>query len=78
MTAFKPYLAAIHMQELRHEAALERRARLARKGLAGVPTWRRSLGGLFASAARSIDPTVEAPAPNRTSAKEGGARAFAA
>lgn len=78
MNAFQPYLAAIHLNELRTEAALERRARLARKGLAGVPAWRRSLGGLFASAARSIDPTVEAPAPSRAAAKETGARAFAA
>jgi hypothetical protein len=77
MNAFKPYLAAIHLQELRDEAAQERRARLARKGTSGVPAWRRSLGGIFASAARSIDPTVET-APRRTSTKESGARAFAA
>ena len=78
MNAFKPYLAAIHIDELRDEAAQERRARLARKGNPGVPAWRRSLGGFFASAARSIDPTVATPAQNRTSTKESGARAFAA
>ena len=77
MNAFKPYLAAIHLQELRDEAAQERRARLARKGNPGVPAWRRSLGGFFASAARSIDPSVETPVRSR-SPKESGARAFAA
>lgn len=59
MNAFGPYLAAIHLQELLDDAALERRARLARKGQPGVPAWRRGLGSLFVSAARSLDPSVE-------------------
>jgi hypothetical protein len=78
MNAFQPYLAAIHLQELLDEASFERRARLARKAGSAVPGWRRNLGGLFASAARSIDPSVETPAPGRSSSKESGARAFAA
>lgn len=78
MNFFKPYLAAIHLQELLDEAARERRAMLAHKGQPGVPGWRRNLGGLFASAARSLDPTVDAPSPNRGATKESGARAFAA
>lgn len=77
MNAFQPYLAAIHLQELRDEAARERRARIARKGANGVPPWRRSLGGLFVSAARSLDPSVEV-VTDRRPAKERGARAFAA
>jgi len=60
MNAFGPYLAAIHLQDLLDDAAVERRARLARKGLPGVPAWRRGLGSLFVSAARSLDPSVEA------------------
>ena len=44
MNAFGPYLAAIHLQDLLDDAALERRARLAHKGQSGVPAWRRSLG----------------------------------
>ena len=72
------YLAAIHVQELIDEAAIERRGRLVRKGQSRVPAWRRSLGGLFVSAARSIDPTIEATGHNRRSTEGGGARAIAA
>ena len=60
MNAFGPYLAAIHLQDLLDDAAVERRARLARKGQPGVPAWRRGLGSLFVTAARSLDPSVEA------------------
>ena len=67
MNAFGPYLAAIHLQDLLDDAALERRARLARKGQSGVPAWRRGLGSLFVTAARSLDPSVEAPTTKRSS-----------
>ena len=71
MDAFKAYLATIHLQDLLDDAAIERRARLAPKGQAGVPAWRRGLGSLFVSAARSLDPGVEAesqrPQPTKTS-----------
>jgi hypothetical protein len=76
MNGFGPYLATIHLQDLLDDAALQRRARLARKGHAGVPAWRRSLGGLFVTAARTIDPSVATPTPSRTG-KRPGARAMA-
>jgi hypothetical protein len=77
MHPFAPYLAAIHLQDLLDDAALERRARLARKGQSGVPAWRRSLGGLFVSAGRSLDPSVDARLPRRP-AEGSGPRAIAA
>lgn len=76
VNAFGPYLAAIHLQDLLDDAALERRARLARKGHSGVPAWRRGLGGVFAVAARSLDPGIDARQAAR-STKAGGARATA-
>lgn len=77
MNAFGPYLAAIHLQDLLDEAALERRARLARKGQPGVPAWRRGLGSLFVTAARSLDPSVEAQSRSRRSTETSRARATA-
>jgi len=66
MNALAPYLAAMHQQNLLEQAELDRLARQARSSNPEVATWRRNLGGgarrlsgLFASAARSIDPTVE-------------------
>jgi hypothetical protein len=58
MNVFVPYLAALHQQDLLEQAELYRRSKL---GTASQPTpaWRRTLGGLFASAARSLDPSVE-------------------
>jgi hypothetical protein len=76
MNAFGPYLAAIHLQDLLDDAALERRARLARKGQSGVPAWRRGLGSLFVTAARSLDPSVDAPTTKRSS-ESSKARAMA-
>jgi hypothetical protein len=78
MHPFGAYLAAIHVQDLLDDAALERRARLVRKGQPGVPAWRRSLGGLFVSAARSLDPSVAADLQQRRSSEGSGARAIAA
>ena len=75
MNAFGPYLAAIHLQDLLDDAAFERRARLAQKGQSGVPAWRRGLGSLFVSAARSLDPSVEAKRSQST--KPSRARAAA-
>ena len=77
MNAIGPYLAAIHLQDLLDDAALERRARLAHKGQPGVPAWRRGLGSLFVSAARSLDPGVEADSLSRQSTKTSRARATA-
>jgi hypothetical protein len=66
MNALAPYIAALHQQNLLEEAELDRLARLSRSSKPGVAVWRRGLGGgarrlsgLFASAARSLDPTVE-------------------
>ena len=77
MDAFRSYLAAAHLQDLLDDAALERRARLARKGQSGVPAWRRGLGSLFVSAARSLDPSVESESQGRQSTKTSRARATA-
>lgn len=77
MNAFGSYLAAIHLQDLLDDAALERRAKLARKGQPGVPAWRRGLGSLFVTAARSLDPSVEAESHSRNSTTAGRARATA-
>jgi len=58
MNAFVPYLAALHQRTFstRHaDCGAE-----ARPGSqSNVPAWRRSLGSAFASAARSLDPSVE-------------------
>jgi hypothetical protein len=68
MNAFGPYLIALHQQDLLEETALRRRVKLSQGSQPSVPAWRRSLGsgahglsGLFAFAARSLDPsrTVE-------------------
>jgi len=67
MNALAPYLAALHQQNLLEQAELDRFARLARSSNPGVAGWRRNLGGgarrlsgLFAGAARSLDPRTEA------------------
>ena len=59
MNVFVPYLAALHQQDLLEQAFFDRRAKLAQDSQSSVPAWRRGLGGLFASAARSLDPSVE-------------------
>jgi hypothetical protein len=67
MNALAPYIAAIHQQNLLEEAELVRLVKRSRTTDPTVAAWRRGLGGgarrlsgLFASAARSLDPTVEA------------------
>ena len=72
MNALAPYLAAIHQQNLLEEAELYRLAKRSRSSDATVAIWRRGLGGgarrlsgLFASAARSLDPSVETEAVAR-------------
>ncbi len=67
MNALAPYIAALHQQNLLDEAELGRKARLVHRDESYVPAWRRNLGGgarrissVFASAARSLDPSVEA------------------
>jgi hypothetical protein len=59
MNAFVPYLAALHQRDLLDEARAMRKQQLASGPRSNVSTWRRSLGSAFASAARSLDPSVE-------------------
>jgi hypothetical protein len=66
MHALAPYMAAIHQQNLLEEAEVARLLRNGRTSSAEIATWRRGLGGgarrlsgLFASAARSLDPAGE-------------------
>lgn len=58
MNVFVPYLAALHQQDLLEQAELHRRSKLATASQPAA-AWRRALGGLFASVARSLDPGVE-------------------
>lgn len=67
MNALAPYMAALHQQTLLEEAELDRIVRRSRSSETGISAWRRGLGGgarrlsgLFASAARTLDPSVEA------------------
>jgi hypothetical protein len=66
MNVFVPYLAALHQHDLLEEAAMLRIARRAELANPGVPAWRRvlaagaqNLSGMFASAARTIDPAID-------------------
>jgi hypothetical protein len=59
MNAFVPYLAALHQQDLLEQAEIHRRVKLGTASQPSVPAWRRSLSGLLASAAKTIDPTVK-------------------
>ena len=83
MNALAPYIAALHQHDLLEEAELRRRIKLVHGSQPTVPAWRRGLGsgarglsGLFASAARSLDPSVEAERTNRR-LEDRGARAMA-
>ena len=67
MHALAPYMAAIHQQNLLEEAEVARLIRNQRASTTEIAAWRRGLGGgarrlsgLFASAARSLDPATEA------------------
>lgn len=66
MNVFVPYLAALHQRDLLDEAVMLRIARRAELANPGVPAWRRmlaagaqGLSGMFASAARTIDPAID-------------------
>ena len=72
MDAFTPYLAEIHRQELLDQAEAQRLANAARVG--GIPAWRRSLGSLFASAAGTLDPSIDSTTASRTSSRSSGSR----
>ena len=80
MNSLAAYMAAIHQQALLEEAEQARLARLSRESQPGIAAWRRGLGGgarrlsgFFASAALSLDPTVEAErAKHRTSERTVG------
>jgi hypothetical protein len=71
MNAFVPYLAALHQQDLIEQAALHRRAKLSTASQSRVPAWRRSLSGLLASMAGSLDPSVEVTRSTRLPAGRG-------
>jgi hypothetical protein len=84
MNALAPYLAAIHQQNLLEEARLDRLVRLSRSSGPTVPGWRRGLGGgarrlsgVFASAARSLDPSVETEAVARRTSERSVGRMLA-
>jgi hypothetical protein len=70
--AFTPYLAEIHRQELLDQAEAQRLANVARTG--DVPAWRRSLGSLFASAAGTLDPSIDTTTARRTASRSSGSR----
>jgi hypothetical protein len=70
--AFTPYLAEIRRQELLDQAEAQRLANAIRTG--GVPAWRRSLGSLFASAAGTLDPTIDTTTARRTSSRSSGSQ----
>ena len=79
MNAFVPYLAALHQQDLLEAACLDRIARRSARANADVSAIRRGLGfgarslsSLFASAARSLDPSVEGERPTRRSTETVG------
>ena len=88
MNALAPYIAALHQENLLEEAELRRLVKLSQGSTATVPAWRRGLGGgaravsgLFASAARSIDPHAEIELAERERAgraERTAGRAFAA
>ena len=72
MHALAPYLLALHQQDLLAEAEVTRRLRLASAAQPSIPAWRRGLGGILASAARSLDPSI-----GERSSEGRGARAMA-
>ena len=84
MNPFVAYLAAQHLQDLLAEAQAERRAKLSQASQPGVSAVRRGLGGgarrlsgLFDSAARSLDPSVEGELSAHRPATSGVGRALA-
>jgi hypothetical protein len=84
MNALAPYLAAIHQQNLLEEAELGRLVRLTRSSRPEIAAWRRGLGGgarrlsgLFASAARSLDPTLESATTKRRTSERTVGRVLA-
>jgi hypothetical protein len=67
MNALAPFIAAINQHNLLDEAELVRLVKRSQTADPTVAAWRRGLGGgarrlsgLFASAARALDPSVEA------------------
>ena len=79
MNALAFYIATIHQQDLLEEAEMGRLAKLSRSSEPEVAGWRRNLGGgarrlsgLFATAARSIDPSVESESGTGTSERSVG------
>lgn len=77
MDAFTPYLAEIRRQELLDQAEAQRLANAARSAGNGVAAWRRSLGSLFASAAGTLDPSIDSIAARRTADRSSGSRSGA-
>ncbi len=77
MDAFTHYLAEIHRQELIDQAEHRRLTNAARAARHGVPAWRRSLGRLFASAAGTLDPSIDTTTARRTAGRSSGSRSGA-
>ena len=77
VNTFTPYLSAIHRQDLLDQAEAHRLASVARVNGRGVAAWRRSLGSLFASAAGSLDPSIDATTARRSPEGASGARSGA-
>lgn len=86
MNALAPYIAALHQQTLLDEAELGRKVRQLGSRKQEVSALRRNLGGgarrisnAFASAARSLDPSIEAARAERAarSTEVGVGRALA-
>ena len=77
MDAFTPYLAEIHRQELLDQADAQRLANAAAGGPSSVPAWRRGLGSLLASAAGTLDPSIDRTTARRASSRSSGSRSGA-
>lgn len=58
MNALVPYIAALHQQDLLQQAEVQRRAKLSSGSQPSTPAWRRTLSGVLASAAQTLDPSV--------------------
>ena len=84
MNVFVPYLAALHQRDLLEDARMYRLAKLIEASQPNVPAWRRSLGGgarslsgVLASVARSLDPSVETERTAGRRSEGGAGRALA-
>jgi hypothetical protein len=84
MHVYGIYLATLHQLDLLEEARLDHRAKLTKASQPNVPAWRRGLGGsarslsgVLASVARSLDPSVESERTAGRRSEGGVGRALA-